>query len=190
MQNYLSQIDMLSEKLAEVQQEKNQLVKQNKCLLNLSVFNDSTTQIFKCIDVNDRPMVVTITEEIDWMRQGRVNEVRFELFDLYDSRIPNYHCSELWVRMNYFENATYLKSISIIDCRTHREHMNKGYGSQLMLAFLDYAMLLDRKELEITGFLSTVDERNKENHKRRNHFYQKFGFSIDGKRISLKLKKN
>ncbi|MGX7203078.1 hypothetical protein BCR22_11670 [Enterococcus plantarum] len=189
MQDSLSQIDTLSDKLREIQQENKQLIKQNESLLKIEIFNDSLTQIFKVIPYKKEQWVVTVTKEVDWARHGQIDKMRFELFNLNNPRTPNYRYSEIWVRMIYHNNAEYLERIIIIDCTTHYEHINKGYGSILMKEFLHYVKLLNRKELEITGTLSPVDEQKKENHERRDHFYRKFGFKIEGRRLSLKLNK-
>ena len=55
--------------------------------------------------------------------------------------------------------------------------VNQGFGTMLM----DYILYL-AKEIGVTriiGTLSEVDERDKNNKKRRNHFYEKYGFIVD-----------
>lgn len=52
-------------------------------------------------------------------------------------------------------------------------HYNKGYGSQMMQAFLNYAG--EHHFQYVYGNLSIVDLDHKD---RLHHFYQKFGFTI------------
>lgn len=62
---------------------------------------------------------------------------------------------------------------------------NKGYGSMLLGEALWYIARTLGTDLKFKGCLSFVDEGNPENHKRRNHIYQKFGFTIVGDKIHL-----
>lgn len=59
---------------------------------------------------------------------------------------------------------------------------NVGNGSIAMRALLKYSKWHNIKK--ITGFLSSVDDNHKA---RRNHYYEKFGFSICESKIVLKL---
>ena len=58
---------------------------------------------------------------------------------------------------------------------------NKGYGSLVMEAFLNIATVVGASK--ITGELSLADELDSENKDRRNHFYEKFGFKITGRKL-------
>ena len=63
------------------------------------------------------------------------------------------------------------EKITIGDIRCKKN--NKGYGSAMMLALIDYAK---QNEIEyIEGWLSNAD---KDHIERLYHFYQKFGFEI------------
>lgn len=63
------------------------------------------------------------------------------------------------------------EKVAIGDIRCKKN--NKGYGSVMMLALIDYAK---KNEIEyIEGWLSDAD---KDHIERLYHFYQKFGFEI------------
>ena len=62
---------------------------------------------------------------------------------------------------------------------------NRGYGSLLLRESLLHISQLFGVKTKIVGKLSFVDEVDKVNHQRRDHLYQKFGFSITDGRISL-----
>lgn len=69
-------------------------------------------------------------------------------------------------------------TIGDIQCKKN----NKGYGSAMMLALIDYAK---QNEIEcIEGWLSSVDGDHRE---RLYHFYQKFGFEITPCKKEMKM---
>ena len=72
-----------------------------------------------------------------------------------------------------FENEIHINDIKPYHKNKRNKYVNKGYGSKLMSALLDYAK--KNGIAEITGDLSIVDLDHK---KRLHHFYQKFGFKI------------
>ncbi len=73
--------------------------------------------------------------------------------------------------------------ISNINCEEGQ--CGKGYGSMLMEQFFE--VIKPFKPNKITGWLSPVDEFDDNNKKRRNHFYEKFGFEITDRHICKKL---
>lgn len=73
-----------------------------------------------------------------------------------------------------------LKYLHIIDCLM--EDVNIGNGSVAMQGLIKYAKMNDCKY--ISGCLSSVDDGHAD---RRDHFYEKFGFSIQDSRIHLDL---
>lgn len=106
-----------------------------------------------------------------------MTHVSFGLYNLKNKLSPEYHYGKLIVEMEYCENFGYLERMMIQEFVIKTKHANKGYGSLLMKEFLVYLDQTKRKKVTITGKLSEVDENNR---LRRNHFYQKFGFEIQG----------
>lgn len=70
-------------------------------------------------------------------------------------------------------NSIHINDIKPCPRADRNKCINKGYGSQLMTALLEYAS--KQNIIEIFGELSAVDLDHRD---RLHHFYQKFGFEI------------
>ena len=71
------------------------------------------------------------------------------------------------------DDKIHISDIKPYDGSKRTKYFNKGYGSKLMNALLDYCK--ENGVSEIYGELSIVDLDHKD---RLHHFYQKFGFDI------------
>lgn len=171
---------MLCEQVTEKQLEIDKLTEKVTNLSRISEFNQDLRQICHYVDHENQLWIISIEEEIDWLRGGQVTQISFVLYNLKNKRSPEYYYGELIVGMEYYEEFGYLESMMIKDFVIKTKHVNKGYGSLLMEGFLVYLDQTKREKIKITGQLSEVDEQNENNRLRRNHFYQKFGFEIKG----------
>jgi len=81
------------------------------------------------------------------------------------------------------EYRDFVDAIALRDIVIKTENM--GYGSLLLQHLIRYARQLGVRE--IRGRLSPVDNTD-DNRDRLKHFYEKFGFQVDGDMLTLQLK--
>ncbi|MDY4035148.1 hypothetical protein [Streptococcus dysgalactiae] len=90
-----------------------------------------------------------------------------------DNHPVDYFQGQLWMDVLYTNiqksKETQLKGFWIYEFRTRIK--NKGYGSLLLSEALWYISQHFGTSIEFEGWLSFVDERDPENHARRDHIY-------------------
>ncbi|MGN1139337.1 MAG: GNAT family N-acetyltransferase [Ruminococcus sp.] len=69
----------------------------------------------------------------------------------------------------------------LIDIYCTNGRHGQGYGTKVMECFFEVIKPFNAKK--IVGTLSPIDEFDENNKKRRNRFYEKFGFEINGRSI-------
>ena len=162
-------------------------------LLNLQKSHYETLTLINKIDLineqiiyitenwNDHDYIVLTVQE-EFNQYGLVNSINFYCytFDIgYDN--PQ-KVMRMFTDVHYSTEKTYVESIEIVDIIGVS---NRGYGSIIMVVFMDY--IRQFKPKEIYGYLSFVDELDTTNKEIRNHFYQKHGFIINGNRITRNI---
>lgn len=104
-------------------------------------------------------------------------------FSLDDGQGKTKYAHQLQLQALYGNHDGLFKQLVIRDFLIRDP--NRGYGSLLLRESLLHISQLFGVKTKIVGKLSFVDEVDKVNHQRRDHLYQKFGFSITDGRISL-----
>lgn len=156
----------------------------------LSLYNESREGI-DCVLRRGNDIII-VAHSIECHIYQKCKEIFFHVYNMNSH--PMVWVSEIWAKFEYQhvkkEDATFkcefTNRIIIEDFMTRSEYENQGYGSILMKEFIEFAK--QQGVSIITGRLSWVDEEEPENGARRNHLYEKFGFVIEGERISLDLK--
>lgn len=169
----------LSDYERQIRSLNRQLIKYQKGFHKLTRYNDSSDIIIYNRYVDSHFWVISV--KYDWNCQNR--KLKFELRDMLDNRAVDYFQGQLWMKFLYSDEGK-LKGFWISEFQTKIK--NKGYGSMLLGEALWYIAQTFGTSLELRGWLSFVDEQDPENHKRRDHIYQKFGFEIDGEYFCLK----
>lgn len=153
----------------------------NLSLLNqLNKFNSNFENIIRIEKTNNSYFIITV--ENDYNFSGILLEINFYGYTLKEYKENPTQVMRLYSRIIYNDKLKFVESIYIDDIIGDT---NKGYGSKLMTEFLNYVRPL--KADHIIGMLSHVDEVDLNNKDRRNHFYEKFGFKINGNHVYLKL---
>lgn len=156
-------------------------------LWSLAYFNERPEQIVHFCEYRDALTIVTMV--VKHGSCARLRKLDFKAYICTHSRFP---CEvfELSIDFDYRKQNNLLIGKAIIShCMAKNNNENKGYGSMVMEQFLRYIKVL-HMELAIgtvTARLSSVDETDINNKNRRNHFYEKYGFKIDGERAVLNL---
>ena len=104
-------------------------------------------------------------------------------FSLDDGQGKTKYAHQLQLQALYGNHDGLFKQLVIRDFLIRDP--NRGYGILLLSESLLHISQLFGVKTKIVGKLSFVDEVDKVNHQRRDHLYQKFGFSITDGRISL-----
>lgn len=150
-------------------------------LLNLDILSKTLSTYQHIINIQEKDNVycmVTVN-----LLSGFDN--RLKELDLYVLTSQNNYSKPVMSMFTEFKYDIYSKiSIEIVDLFGIP---NKGYGSFIMTTFLKYIQHYQPKY--VYGKLSEVDEKDKENKNRRNHFYKKFGFKIENSYIHLDMNK-
>lgn len=153
----------------------------NLSLLNqLHKFNSNSENIIRIENTGNSYFIITV--ENDYNFSGILSEINFYGYTLKEYTENPTQVMRLYSRIIYNDKLRFVESIYINDIIGDT---NKGYGSKLMTEFLNYVRPL--KASHIKGMLSRVDEVDLNNKARRNHFYEKFGFKINGNHVYLKL---
>lgn len=158
-----------------------QLIKYQKGLQKLKRYNDSSDAIIYNCYIDNHFWVISIKQGFNSLT-GRP-DLKFELRDMLDNKAVDYFQGQLWMDILYLAQDK-TEGFWIYEFQTKIK--NKGYGSMLLGEALWYIARTFGTNLKIEGWLSVVDEIDSENHSRRNHVYQKFGFEIDGEYTRLK----
>ena len=148
-------------------------------------FNQNDQKLLYCQSVKGIYMLASVSYSLD--RLKRINHLRFKVNDTYKHSRKD--------RLNFLNVEAYYHDtegdkLGTLDYLLIRDFLmatpNKGYGSFLLREALFHMSQLFGEKVRIIGKLSHVDERDPENHARRDHVYQKFGFEIDGEYAYLR----
>lgn len=128
--------------------------------------------------IQNRRIIITVRYNLNYKKQ-----VEMLYFSLDDGQGKTKYAHQLQLQALYGHHDGLFKQLVIRDFLIRDS--NRGYGSLLLRESLLYISQLFGVKTKIVGKLSFVDEVDKVNHQRRDHLYQKFGFSITDGRISL-----
>ncbi|CEF52332.1 hypothetical protein LGMT14_02260 (plasmid) [Lactococcus garvieae] len=186
-QNYLEKVDYLLDENRTLSNQVNSLKKKIKSLSEINEFKYYNKHILQYVEIHEKIFIVSLEEKLD--RDGKVTNLEFMLHDMNDFRSPaRWHTH---IDFDIFRDQEYgfIDRLYIQEFQTR--YVNQGYGTLLMNILLDYVSHhLKVNEVIISGWLSPEDEKDEENHLRRDHVYQKFGFEIKGDHVYKMLKCN
>lgn len=128
--------------------------------------------------IQNRRIIITVRYNLNYKKQ-----VEMLYFNLDDGQGKTKYAHQLQLQALYGNHDGLFKQLVIRDFLIRDP--NRGYGSLLLRESLLHISQLFGVKTKIVGKLSFVDEVDKVNHQRRDHLYQKFGFSITDGRISL-----
>ena len=128
--------------------------------------------------IQNRRIIITVRYNLNYKKQ-----VEMLYFSLDDGQGKTKYAHQLQLQALYGNHDGLFKQLVIRDFLIRDP--NRGYGSLLLRESLLHISQLFGVKTKIVGKLSFVDEVDKINHQRRDHLYQKFGFSITDGRISL-----
>lgn len=128
--------------------------------------------------IQNRRIIITVRYNLNYKKQ-----VEMLYFNLDDGQGKTKYAHQLQLQALYGHHDGLFKQLVIRDFLIRDP--NRGYGSLLLRESLLHISQLFGVKTKIVGKLSFVDEVDKVNHQRRDHLYQKFGFSITDGRISL-----
>lgn len=128
--------------------------------------------------IQNRRIIITVRYNLNYKKQ-----VEMLYFNLDDGQGKTKYAHQLQLQALYGHHDGLFKQLVIRDFLIRDS--NRGYGSLLLRESLLHISQLFGVKTKIVGKLSFVDEVDKVNHQRRDHLYQKFGFSITDGRISL-----
>lgn len=128
--------------------------------------------------IQNRRIIITVRYNLNYKKQ-----VEMLYFSLDDGQGKTKYAHQLQLQALYGNHDVLFKQLVIRDFLIRDP--NRGYGSLLLRESLLHISQLFGVKTKIVGKLSFVDEVDKVNHQRRDHLYQKFGFSITDGRISL-----
>ena len=128
--------------------------------------------------IQNRRIIITVRYNLNYKKQ-----VEMLYFSLDDGQGKTKYAHQLQLQALYGHHDGLFKQLVIRDFLIRDS--NRGYGSLLLRESLLHISQLFGVKTKIVGKLSFVDEVDKVNHQRRDHLYQKFGFSITDRRISL-----
>ncbi|CJD53024.1 Uncharacterised protein [Streptococcus pneumoniae] len=128
--------------------------------------------------IQNRRIIITERYNLNYKKQ-----VEMLYFNLDDGQGKTKYAHQLQLQALYGHHDELFKQLVIRDFLIRDP--NRGYGSLLLRESLLHISQLFGVKTKIVGKLSFVDEVDKVNHQRRDHLYQKFGFSITDGRISL-----
>lgn len=128
--------------------------------------------------IQNRRIIITVRYNLNYKKQ-----VEILYFSLDDGQGKTKYAHQLQLQALYGHHDGLFKQLVIRDFLIRDP--NRGYGSLLLRESLLHISQLFGVKTKIVGKLSFVDEVDKVNHQRRDHLYQKFGFSITDGRISL-----
>ncbi len=128
--------------------------------------------------IQNRRIIITVRYNLNYKKQ-----VEMLYFSSDDGQGKTKYAHQLQLQALYGNHDGLFKQLVIRDFLIRDP--NRGYGSLLLRESLLHISQLFGVKTKIVGKLSFVDEVDKVNHQRRDHLYQKFGFSITDGRISL-----
>jgi len=128
--------------------------------------------------IQNRRIIITVRYNLNYKKQ-----IEMLYFSLDDGQGKTKYAHQLQLQALYGHHDGLFKQLVIRDFLIRDP--NRGYGSLLLRESLLHISQLFGVKTKVVGKLSFVDEVDKVNHQRRDHLYQKFGFSITDGRISL-----
>lgn len=157
-----------------------ELERQNELFLKLPRIYDRKEVIVNHQLIDGEEYAVGL--ETNYNHKGQIESAHFYLYVLSEKLSPTKDFNHIWLIFNYhnFPENDYLENILIKDFLGKTDEVGKGYGSYNFKVMLDWVQNNFGQRTKIKGWLSSVDERDENNKKRRNHVYEKFGFSIVG----------
>lgn len=147
-------------------------------------FNQNNRQLLYCQTVKGIYMIASVSYSLDYLK--RINRLEFKVNDTFKHHRKdrlNFLNVEAYYHDKEREKLGTLDYLVIRDCLMATP--NKGYGSFLLREALFHISQLFGEKVRILGKLSHVDEQDSENHARRDHVYQKFGFELQDHRIQM-----
>ena len=147
-------------------------------MLRIEESNYSERMILFSKTIQNRRIIITVRYNLNYKKQ-----VEMLYFSLDDGQGKTKYAHQLQLQALYGHHDGLFKQLVIRDFLIRDS--NRGYGSLLLRESLLHISQLFGVKTKIVGKLSFVDEVDKVNHQRRDHLYQKFGFSITDGRISL-----
>lgn len=180
MRKYLcrncSRTERLNNEIIELTKEDKVIISnfiKTKKLLLIDFINSSNESIVYIEEHNYKYFFITM--QLETISSGKLSGINFygyiiEEFDHRPQKVTRLVTKPIY-------SIKYNNTINCIHIIDFISTPNKGYGSNVMKAFLKYVNILQVKK--IVGTLSSVDEKDENNKLRRNHFYKKFGFKIE-----------
>lgn len=159
------------------------MLKKQLSILNIDLprieeSNYSERMILFSKTIQNRRIIITVRYNLNYKKQ-----VEMLYFSLDDGQGKTKYAHQLQLQALYGHHDGLFKQLVIRDFLIRDP--NRGYGSLLLRESLLHISQLFGVKTKVVGKLSFVDEVDKVNHQRRDHLYQKFGFSITDGRISL-----
>ncbi|MBE3600764.1 hypothetical protein IHV24_05035 [Streptococcus agalactiae] len=147
-------------------------------------FNQSNRKIIYSQSVDGNYLLASVAYSLDHFK--RIKKLNFKVNDTFNHRRKD-RLNFLNVEVYYNdEDANKLRTLNHLVIRDFLiSPPNRGYGSFLLREALFHISQLFGENVKIIGKLSSVDEQDPENHARRDHVYQKFGFTIKKSQIYL-----
>ncbi|PPA67835.1 hypothetical protein C3952_03920 [Lactococcus lactis] len=162
---------------------KNDLKICEKQKFNLTSASEITNRNMQIVRIfTNTEEVYTVGIDTDYNYKGQLTSVHFYLYLLSDRKSPPYWYNHIWLEPYYKRenDMEWLDYIKITEFLGKTGEVGMGYGSYNFKTMLDFVQNNFGQRTKIKGWLSSVDERDENNKKRRNHVYEKFGFSIVG----------
>ena len=144
-------------------------------------FNQNDQKLLYCQSVKGIYMLASVSYSLDHLK--RISKLEFRVNDDFKhSRkdLLNFLTVEAYYNTDKFRTLDHLFIRDFII-----NIPNRGYGSFLLREALFHLSQLFGENVKIIGELSFVDEQDPENHQRRDHVYQKFGFELKNHRIQM-----
>lgn len=140
-------------------------------------FNQNDRKLLYCQSVKGIYMLASVSYSLDHLK--RINRLEFKVNDTFKHSRKD--------RLNFLNVEAYYHDkesdkLGTLNYLLIRDFLmakpNKGYGSFLLREALFHISQLFGEHVKIKGKLSFVDERDPNNQARRDHVYQKFGFTL------------
>ncbi|HFH6671981.1 TPA: hypothetical protein ACGMA7_002050 [Streptococcus agalactiae] len=147
-------------------------------------FNQNDRKLLYCQAVKGIYMFASVSYSLDHLK--RINRLEFKVNDTFKHSRKD--------RLNFLNVEAYYSDegdhkLGTLNHLVIRDFViripNKEYGSFLLREALYHISQLFGENVRIIGELSFVDEKDPENHQRRDHVYQKFGFDLKDNSIHM-----
>jgi ribosomal protein S18 acetylase RimI-like enzyme len=166
---------------AELKRSMRELECEGKRIKTLERFNDTDEEIIFIGERKSQRIIVTQLYEYNGYT---VSKIYIRAYPDINADIHKPVC-ELYACLFFDDEAGTMLSTHICDFTTAILYRDKGIGSLVLQKFVDFAVKCGVSS--ISGCLSHVDEQDENNRQRRNHVYEKFGFTIDGEYVRMEI---